>query len=64
MTVSSLLARNMRFIVLVTTDFLTESSSKSLEFDFSRVTIFGSIKFCYLGPQAGEWVGMIIPDYG
>ena len=51
----------MRFIVLVTTDLLLNLHQSPFEFDFSRVTIFGLIKFRHLGPPIRRMVGMIIP---
>src|SRR5271155_4809427 len=61
MAVSNSPARNMRFIVLVTTDFLLNLHPSPFEFDFSRVTIFGLIKFRHLGAPIRRMVGMIIP---
>lgn len=61
MTVSNSPARNMRFIVLVTTDFILNLHQSPFEFDFSRVTIFGLIKFRHLSPPIRRMVGIFIP---
>jgi hypothetical protein len=54
-------ARNMRFTVIVTTDFYPESTSESLDLDFSRVTISSLTPRPPTNQQGRRMVGMIIP---